>query len=445
MTDLPTDKKLRIAYLFQNIGTDFSKSYAAQLHILHTLRGLQEIGHFASLMALYPKKQVIYTDNLDAIVGNRLGQEHFARMRTLEGGPLRLFESGVRKLQSLFRLPYLSLFDDYRMFKAACENLNDIQLIHERYNGIAVGGAFASKKLGIPYILEVNAEFFDQSRAQGRPISGVQRHVFQMKTRFCFEQADRIICVSEQLRIHMIEKWNLSPEKTVTLECAADVEAFGRKFDTKKVREKLRLSQEPVIIWIGGFYKWHDLDLLLESFIKVVNRLPQTKLVLVGDGKNRIHFEQRVKEKKLERSVIMVGLVAHEKIPEMLSIADVAVAPIPALSAQDGGTGVPLKLFEYMAAGKAIVTTNVYQSASVIQNGVTGVLVEPGNVESFAEAIINILIDDEQRQQLARNARQRAVEQHSWKKYTALLENIYIDVLRDNMKNAWNKSFPPPR
>lgn len=436
MTDIPTDKKLRIAYLFQNIGTDFSKSYAAQLHILHTLRGLQEIGHSASLMALYPKKQVIFTDNLDAVVSNRLGEEHFARMGKQGGILMRLFESGFRRLQSSLRLPYLSLFDDYRMFNAARDNLRDFHLIHERYNGIAVGGALASKKLDIPFILEVNADFFDQSRAQGRPTKGLQHDVFQMKTRYCFERADRIICVSEQLRIHMIEKWNLPPEKTVTLECAADVDAFGRKFDTKSVRQKLGIGQEPIIIWIGGFYKWHDLDLLLESFVKVVNRLPQTKLILVGDGKNRIHFDHRVKEVGLERSVIMVGLVEHEKIPEILSIADVAVAPIPILSAQDGGTGVPLKLFEYMAAGKAIVTTNVYQSASIIQNGFTGILVEPGNVESFAEAIIKILVDDEERQRLARNARQRAVEQHSWKKYTVLLENIYFDVLHNKMKSA---------
>ncbi|MEW6085916.1 MAG: glycosyltransferase family 4 protein [Chloroflexota bacterium] len=436
MTDISTDKKLRIAYLFQNIGTDFSKSYAAQLHILHTLRGLQERGHFASLMALYPKKRVIYTDNIDAVVGNRLGEEHFARTRKREGRFLRLFESGVRRLQSSLRLPYLSLFDDYRMFNAARDNLNDIQLIHERYNGIAVGGALASKKLGVPFILEVNADFFDQSKAQGRPIRGLQREIFRMKTRYCFERADKIICVSEQLRIHMIEKWNLTPGKTVTLECAADVAAFGRHFDTKKVRQKFNLNTEPIIIWIGGFYRWHDLDLLLESFIKVVNRLPQTKLILVGDGQNRVHFEQRVKAVGLERSVIMVGLIEHEKIPEILSVADVAVAPIPALSAQDGGTGVPLKLFEYMAAGKAIVTTNVYQSASVIQNGFTGVLVEPGNVEGFAESIIKILVDDDERKRLARNARQRAVEQHSWNKYSELLENIYYDVLREKLKTA---------
>lgn len=436
MIGIQNNKKLRVAYLFQNAGINLSEPYAAQLHILHTLHGLQERGHHASLMALQPQRRVIYTDDLESIISDRLTEAHFARVGKRDGRVLRFFESGVRRIQSSLNLPYLALFDDLRMFEAACLNLTDIHLIHERYYGIATGAALASKKLGIPFILEVNAEFFDQRDAQGVPIKGLQRKLFLMKTRYCFDRADKIICVSEQLRIHLIKKWNLPPEKTITLECAADVDAFGRNYDARNVRQKLSLGQEPVVIWIGGFYIWHDLDLLLESFIKVVNVLPTAKLVLVGDGKNRLNFERKVKEMGFDRSVITVGLVEHAKIPEVLSIADVAVAPAPSMPAQDGGTGTPLKLFEYMAAGKAIVASDVYHSASVIQNGFTGILVEPGNVDSFAEAIIKVLVDKEERDRLARNARQRAIALHSWQHYTELLETIYLDVLQNQVHTA---------
>jgi glycosyltransferase involved in cell wall biosynthesis len=431
-SDLPNKDKLRVAYLFQNIATNFSEPYAAQLHILHTLYGLQKRGHHASLMALQPRRRVVYTDDLEAVTGNRLTESHFASPGRRDGRALRFFESGVRNIQSSLHLPYLALFDDIRMYEAACRNISNIHLIHERYSGVAVGGALASKKLGIPFILEVNAEFFNQSNAQGAPVKGLQREVFRRKTRYCFDQADKIICVSEQLRTHLVKKWNLPPEKTITLECAADVDAFGRDYDAKSVRRKLNLDQEPVVIWIGGFYVWHDLDLLLESFSKVVETFPQAKLLMVGDGKNRSSFERTVRERGFERSVMTVGLVEHAKIPELLSIADVAVAPAPLMGAQDGGTGAPLKLFEYMAAGKAIIASDVYQSASVIQDGVTGIMVEPGNVHGFAEAIIKVLSNKEERDRLARNARQRAVDKHSWEHYTELLEDIYRDVLQNH-------------
>ncbi len=437
MNDILADDKLRVAYLFQNTGTDFSKPYAAQLHILHTIQGLQKRGHHASLMALYPKRRVIYTDDLDAVVSDRLADSHFARIGKSDGKILRFFESGLRRIQSLFDLPYMALFDDFRMYEAARYNLLGIHVIHERYYGTAIGGALVSRKLGIPFVLEVNADLFDQSHAQKTPIKGLQRRIFLEKTKYCFDQADKIICVSEQLRVHLIKKWNLPPEKTVTLECAADVEAFGQMYDTQVVRQNLNFGEEPVVIWIGGFYVWHDLDLLLKSFVKVLNVIPNAKLVLVGDGKNRLPFEQKVLEKGLERSVRMMGLIEHSKVPELLSIADVAVAPAPSMDAHNGGTGAPLKLFEYMAAGKAIVASNVYQSASVIQDDHTGILVEPGNVDRFAEAMIRVLIDRGERERLARNARQRAEERHSWEHYTKLLENIYYDVLT----NKANKSY----
>jgi glycosyltransferase involved in cell wall biosynthesis len=432
MTSVNFEKQLSVAYLFQNIGTDFSKPFAAQLHILHTLRGLQRRGHRASLMALYRQRQVIHTADLDAVVTDRLSGEHFARGRKGDGRLLRIFESSIRKIQSSLKLPYLALFDDLRMFDAARQNLADVHLIHERYYGTAIGGALASKRLGVPFILEVNADLFDQSDAQNTPIKGLQRKIFLDKTRYCFNQADKIICVSEQLRLHLVKKWNLPPEKTVTLECAADVEAFGRKYDTENVRRHLDLGDGPVVIWIGGFYVWHDLDLLLASFAKVVNVIPHAKLVLVGDGKNRPTFERKVKEKGIGGSVIMTGLVEHKKIPELLAVADVAVAPAPSMPPQSGGTGTPLKLFEYMAAGKAIVASDIHQSATILKNGITGLLLEPGNADSFAQAIITLLKDDQERDRLGRNARQQAIARHSWQHYTELLEKIYFDALRNN-------------
>ena len=73
----------------------------------------------------------------------------------------------------------------------------------------------------------------------------------------------------------------------------------------------------------------------------------------------------------LRNAVIMTGAIAHSRVPEMLSIADVAVVPSAPLAARHGGTGAPLKLFEYMAAGKAIVATALDQAGEVAQDGRT--------------------------------------------------------------------------
>ena len=113
----------------------------------------------------------------------------------------------------------------------------------------------------------------------------------------------------------------------------------------------------------------------------------------------------------------------------MVSIADVAVVPAEPVSASHGGTGTPLKLFEYMAAGKAIVATDVNQAAEVIKDGHNGLLVQAGDVHGFAEALLTLLDDSVKRGRLGQNARQDALEQYSWEQYTKRLDQIYTSII----------------
>jgi glycosyltransferase involved in cell wall biosynthesis len=182
---------------------------------------------------------------------------------------------------------------------------------------------------------------------------------------------------------------------------------------------------------VGGFFPWHDLDLLIESFSQVLRQRPEAKLVLVGAGQTRTAIEQKILSNGLQHAIILTGAVAHDRVPEMVSIADVAVVPSAPVSASGGGTGTPLKLFEYMAAGKAIVATALNQSAEAIQDGHTGRLVEPSNAAAFAEAMLALLNDPAERVRLGQNARRWAVEHASWDQYTRRLEDIYQNVLAE--------------
>jgi glycosyltransferase involved in cell wall biosynthesis len=118
-------------------------------------------------------------------------------------------------------------------------------------------------------------------------------------------------------------------------------------------------------------------------------------------------------------------------VPEILSIADIAVVPSSPVPASRGGTGTPLKLFEYMAAAKPIIATALDQAAEVIHDGHNGLLVEAGDVHKFAEAILTLLNDPMERVRLGQNARQQAIEKYSWKAYTRRLEEIYLTVLEN--------------
>lgn len=420
--------RLNIAHLYQESGIRFCEPHAAQLHIYHTIRGLQRTGHEVTLLALQGR-QVLCTKDLQVFKSDKLLANQYGQLGLSGTDLFKWFESGVRRLQSVLHLPYLALFDSYRMAEAGSINLKGFDLIHERFNLLALGGAWASRKLGIPFVLEVNADLLEQRKFKGIPERGLRRLFAVWATRMCFNAAAKIICISVGLKDHLSSTWNIEDSKLIVLPCAADVEAFGLNLNSSHMKRSLGLTTEPVVIWVGGFYPWHDLDLLLKSFALVLQRHPDAKLVLVGDGQTRPSVERIVQKNGLRQAVILTGAIAHTSMPEMLSIADLAVVPSARVPASHGGTGTPLKLFEYMAAGKAIVATAQNHAADVIQDGRNGLLVEAGDVEGFAEAMLTLLNDPAERGRLGQNARQQAVELYSWEKYTSRLEEIYLNVL----------------
>jgi glycosyltransferase involved in cell wall biosynthesis len=180
-------------------------------------------------------------------------------------------------------------------------------------------------------------------------------------------------------------------------------------------------------MFVGNLMLWHGLDDLIDIFSLVSHKLPSARLILVGDGPARSIVEKKVKELSLSRSVHITGYVPHEKIPCFLSAADVVVIPYPKLSMPLWFS--PLKLYEYMAAGKAIVASRDGQIAEVIQDGFTGLLVEPGDKNNFAGRLIDLIQNPSIREFLGTNARLQAVSYHSWNQYIEHIEEIYKSVL----------------
>jgi glycosyltransferase involved in cell wall biosynthesis len=419
---------MNIAHSYQETGIRFHEPHAAQIHIYHTMHGLQRAGHKVALLALQGRR-VLCTEDLQVFRTDELTASHYGQTGWSGTTLFKSFESGIRRLQTISHFPYLALFDSYRMAEAGYLNLKGYHLIHERFNLLSLGGALASKKLGIPFVLEVNADLLEQRRFKGMPERGLRRLFAIWATRTCFNAAAKVICISEGLKNHLRSRWEIDERKIAVLPCAADVDTFGAKYDTEAVRRGLGLATEPVLMWVGGFYPWHDLSMLLESFALILKRRPDARLVLVGDGQTRSSIVDSVTKNGLSQAVIMTGAIAHSQVPQMLAIADVAIVPSPPITASLGGTGTPLKLFEFMAAGKAIVATGLNEAAEVIQHGHNGLLVEAGDVNGFAESTLKLIDDPEERSRLGQNAREQAVKQYSWEHYTRRLEEIYLSVV----------------
>ncbi|RPI78465.1 MAG: hypothetical protein EHM41_24680, partial [Chloroflexi bacterium] len=182
---------LKIVYIYQSIATNFAEPSAVQLHIYHQIHGFQQAGHQVHLLSLQGR-QVLFTSNLNVFQNDKQSESNLGKLGWSGTKLFKVIESAIRRIQKKFGFPYLAIFDSYRIYDACRVNLKNHDVIHERYNLFAFGGAWASRKLGIRYVLEVNADLLEERQAQGNGERGLRKLFAEWTTQYCFNRAHRI-------------------------------------------------------------------------------------------------------------------------------------------------------------------------------------------------------------------------------------------------------------
>jgi glycosyltransferase involved in cell wall biosynthesis len=305
--------------------------------------------------------------------------------------------------------------------------------IYERYSLWAIAGLLVAKRRSIPLVLEVNAPlaYEEQRYRAGLTWAPLARWVERM----CWRAANLIIAVSGALRDRLVTA-RVTSERIHVLPNAVDTDLFRADVDGRAVRDRFQLANRFVVGFVGSFKAWHGIDLLLEAFQDLHRSDPLTHLLLVGDGPLREALEAQVRNMGLEDSVTFAGGVPHREIPQYLATMDAAIAPYPAL---EEFYYSPLKLFEYMAAGRAVVSSRIGQVAEVITDGVTGLLFEPGDRVGLVECIERLRKNSELQAELGRNAT-AACSQNTWKQHAVRVVEWVEPLTRDRADSSAAKS-----
>ena len=166
----------------------------------------------------------------------------------------------------------------------------------------------------------------------------------------------------------------------------------------------------------------------VEAALRLLARRDDVYLLLVGKGPQRPAVEARCDEWDQMERFRFTGSVPYGEVPLYLALAEVGVAPFqptahPALRTA-GFYWSPLKVFEYMAMGLPVVTTDIPPLNRVIRSGQEGLLVSEGEVEGLAGAIAALLDDPAAAQAMGRRARERVVAEYSWARHCERLEAV---------------------
>ena len=241
-------------------------------------------------------------------------------------------------------------------------------------------------------------------------------------------QADRAICVSNAAKSHFC-RMGVSPEHIRVVPNGAEPEKFLKRSGP---RIDLPDSEEgPVIGFVGTFHNWHGVDILIRLIQETLRRHPKCRFLLVGRGGQMKHkLDAFVASLENPEHIIMPGYIPYTEMPVMIQSMDIVIAPYPDMELFYFS---PVKIFEYMAAGKAVISTRIGQIAEVIEHGKTGMLCAPGDETALADALDSLIRDKATREELGQNAARAIQEGHTWK-HRALDWAQEIDRLTESRK-----------
>jgi glycosyltransferase involved in cell wall biosynthesis len=405
--------------LHQDVSTDASLLQQILIASQLTNKG-QRVTFFA------PKDLESIEESSNLIVRTKLNQ-------TWTGTNLFKYAGAISwRIQQMIGIPFMNFFTNMRWFDALVHRLEDFDIVQERNGLYKNAAAMACSRLHLPYILFFDADDLHEHDYVGDPIKGILRWRAEQMMGYNLRMAQRVICVSQATKQRLINVWHTPAEKIEVFPNAVDVDLYRPYPDSLRssVRASFGIHEQPLIVFVGGFYPWHDVKGLLSSFEMMIRSHPEARLLLVGDGPQRPAMEKQAAASGISDKVIFTGRVAHDEVPHLISAADIAVAPYPQMD-RDEFWFSPMKLFEYMACGKAVVASDLGQIADAIQDGQNGLLVPAGSTSALADAVVRLIEDQTLRSRLGEQARRTAVENYSWEQYINRLTGLYAQVIAE--------------
>ncbi len=283
------------------------------------------------------------------------------------------------------------------------------EVVLVRYNLLNFSLPIVSFIRKVPFLLEVNAPMAYESRKFARQVIQLP-FIPEVLERLNLVLANKVIVVSQELKDYYLN-WHIPSEKIVVVPNGVDERKFHPEISSEAIRSRYELKNKIVIGFIGTFHYWHGLDNLLQLIEITLSRFNNTAFLLVGDGPLKKDLEEKLKQRRYSDRVVFSGYVSHDEIPEYLNAMDIVLLTYPKL---DFFYYSPLKLFEYMAEGKAVLASRIGQIEKVIRDGVNGMLFEPENIDELKEKLFLLITKNYLRRKLGRNARKTILEQFTW-------------------------------
>ncbi|MBI5683459.1 MAG: glycosyltransferase [Verrucomicrobia bacterium] len=244
-------------------------------------------------------------------------------------------------------------------------------------------------------------------------VSGYRSLFPRQWERLLWRLSDKIICNADALKEIMVRQLAVAPERIAVIPNSVDTDHFRPEPAAK--------AAQPTVVFVGRLVAEKDPMNLLEAFRLAAQRLPRAQFEIIGGGPFQPEMEARIRACSLESSIKLLPAIADIR-PALRKAWVFALA-----SASEASPNV---IIEAMAAGLPVVATHVGGIPELVEDGTTGLLVEPGNPARLAETIVALLTDEERRRTMGEKGRERVLARHSIQTMVSQTEQVLLEAAR---------------
>ena len=288
-------------------------------------------------------------------------------------------------------------------------------------NGIPA--IWAARKLGIPVVYEIRAFWEDAAVDHGTTSEGSLRYNLTkwLETQVC-KRVDHVGILCNGLKNDLVNR-GISADKITPIFNGVNPDDFQPCAPDEEYLREWNLEGKQVVGFIGSFYRYEGLDLLVKSFARIADENPDAVLLLVGGGEMERELKELIATRKLSDRVIMPGRIPHERVPGVYAMVDILAYPRYSMRLTELVT--PLKPLEAMAMGKVLIASDVGGHKELITDGETGVLFKAGDEKALAGSLSQLLADTQKPETLELQGMEWVREHQTWERTTAVYKAIY--------------------
>lgn len=308
-----------------------------------------------------------------------------------------------------------------RLYRAYREHRPDF--VYERYNLFLLAGIWLRRLTGATLLLEVNGPIFEE-RSQH---DGLSLKAFAGWAQgVTWRGADMVLPVTEVLAGY-VRRYGVPDTRICVIPNGINPGRFSGSLPLATAKQKLQLTDRLVLGFTGFIRSWNALDRVIELIARDGAK-HNMHLLVVGDGPARQELEQLAATRNISDRLTITGVIDRDSVADYVSAFDIALIPGVTEYAS------PLKLFEYLALGRAIVAPDMPNIREILKDNENAVLFDANHDGAFANAIARLCDDADLRRHVAKNAKAAIAEQGlSWSRNA---ERVVALALRNNARAA---------